>query len=134
MKPTAYACYNRDEIIRKNSSSGGIFYLLAKWTIAQGGVVCGAKFDQNWEVIHACAETLEDAMAFMTSKYVQSDTGDVFWQVKAHLQADRYVLFSGTPCQVAGLQSYLGQAYDKLITVDFACHGVPSHFPDILVR
>ncbi len=126
METKVYACYNLDETIREKSSSGGVFYVLMQWIIAQSGVVCGAKYDAHWEVVHDFAETLEDAEAFMTSKYVQSDTSLVFPKIRDYLAVGRWVLFSGTPCQVAGLQSYLGKAYEHLVTVDFICHGVPS--------
>ena len=122
----AYAAINQDESIRLHSSSGGIFYVFSKWIIDQGGVVFGVKFNEQWEVVHDYAETLENVKPFMRSKYVQSRVGDTCKLAKDFLDNDRYVLYSGTPCQINGLKSYLGRSYDKLLTIDFICHGVPS--------
>ena len=122
----AYAAINKDETIRMRSSSGGIFYALAKWTVEQGGVVFGARFDENWDVIHDYTETVDGIEPFMRSKYVQSRIGDTFTQAKEFLKAGRQVLFVGTPCQIGGLHSFLGKDYENLIMVDFICHGVPS--------
>lgn len=122
----AYACYNKNEEERLNSSSGGIFILLAKKIIAMGGVVFGACFDENFQVKHAYAETKKDLRKFMTSKYVQSKIGETYKDAKKFLDQDRYVLFTGTPCQIEGLKKYLKKDYDKLFTQDIICHGVPS--------
>ena len=126
--PTAvYAAKNTNEVIRKESSSGGVFTLLAEQTIQQGGVVFGAGFNADWEVVHSYTETVEGLRKFRGSKYVQSVVGESFKQVVQFLKAERKVLFSGTPCQVAGLKKYLGKkVYSNLLTVDFVCHGVPS--------
>lgn len=122
----AYAAINKDEEVRMRSSSGGMFHALAKWTIEQGGVVFGARFDEKWEVMHDYTETIEGIEPFMRSKYVQSRIGDTFKQAKQFLEQGRWVLFSGTPCQVGGLQAFLGKKYEQLISVDLICHGVPS--------
>lgn len=122
----AYAAINKDETIRAKSSSGGVFHALARWTIEHGGVVFGARFDENWEVMHDYSETLEGVIPFMGSKYVQSRIGDSYKQAESFLEHDRWVLFSGTPCQLGGLRSYLGKEYERLIQVDLICHGVPS--------
>ena len=122
----AYAAINKDEEIRMRSSSGGMFHALAKWTIEHGGVVFGARFDEKWEVMHDYTETIEGIEPFMRSKYVQSRVGDTFKQAKQFLEQDRWVLFSGTPCQIGGLQAFLGKEYERLILVDLICHGVPS--------
>lgn len=122
----AYAAINKDDNVRMRSSSGGMFYALAKWTIDQNGVVFGAKFDEKWNVIHDYAETIEGIEPFMRSKYVQSRIGDTFKQTKEFLKAGRQVLFVGTPCQIGGLHSFLGKDYENLVMVDFICHGVPS--------
>lgn len=121
-----YAAINRDEEIRGKSSSGGVFYALAKWIIVQGGVVFGARFNENWEVVHSYAETLEGIIPFMGSKYVQSRIGVTFRQAKGFLEDGRWVLFSGTPCQLGGLRAFLGKEYDHLLQVDVICFGVPS--------
>ena len=121
-----YAAKNNDERIREQSSSGGIFTLLAEQTILQGGVVFGAGFNADWVVEHSYVETIEGLSKFRGSKYVQSFIGESFKQVASFLKANRLVLFSGTPCQVAGLKHYLRKSYSNLLTVDFVCHGVPS--------
>lgn len=120
-----FAAINKDEEIRMQSSSGGMFYALAKWVIEQGGVVFGAKFI-GIHLQHDCAEKLEDVYPFMGSKYIQSDVADSYNKVKDYLSKDRIVLYSGTPCQIAGLKRFLHNDYEKLITVDLLCHGVPS--------
>lgn len=121
-----YAAKNDDEQVRLSSSSGGIFSLLAEKTIDEGGVVFGARFDENWEVMHDCTETREGIAAFRGSKYVQSRIGDCYQRAKQYLLAGRKVLFTGTSCQIAGLKNYLGKEYDNLLAVDVVCHGVPS--------
>lgn len=126
-KPLAvYAAKNKDEEIRRQSSSGGVFTLLAEQIIAEGGVVFGARFNGAWEVVHDYTETREGLAAFRGSKYVQSRIGETYQQAEDFLKSGRKVLFSGTPCQIAGLKLYLRKAYDSLLTVDFICHGVPS--------
>lgn len=121
-----YAAKNKDEEIRRQSSSGGIFTLLAEKVINEGGVVFGARFDEDWNVIHAWTDTIEGIAAFRGSKYVQSTIGDTYRETKDFLKQGRKVLFSGTPCQIAGLKKYLRKDYDNLLTVDVVCHGVPS--------
>lgn len=121
-----YAAKNKDEDIRRISSSGGIFTLLAERILSEGGVVFGARFDENWEVVHDYTETIEGLAAFRGSKYLQSRIEDNFQKTKSFLAEGRKVLFSGTPCQIAGLKSYLQKDYENLICVDIVCHGVPS--------
>ena len=121
-----YAVKNIDESIRKESSSGGVFTLLAEQVILKGGVVFGVRFDAHWEVVHSYCETIEELKKFRGSKYVQSVVGDSFRHVSQFLKSGRQVLFTGTPCQVAGLNKYLNKSYPNLLTVDFVCHGVPS--------
>ena len=121
-----WAAKNNDEAVRMSSSSGGIFMALADWTIQRGGVVFGARFDENWEVMHDYAETPEAVEAFKGSKYLQSRMGDCYVRAKEFLNAGRWVLFTGVQCQIAGLKKYLGKDYEKLIAVDVICHGVPS--------
>lgn len=120
------AATNPDEGERQNSSSGGLFMMLARNIIEQGGVVFGARFDEAWNVVHDAAETVEALAPFCTSKYVQSVIGDCYRRVKEFLQQGRLVMFTGTPCQIAGLRSFLGGPHDRLVTVEVACHGVPS--------
>lgn len=121
-----YAAINPDEQIRKESSSGGIFTLLAEKIIQENGVVFGARFDENWEVRHDYTETIEGLAVFRSSKYVQSRIEDNYLKAEKFLKEKRKVLFSGTPCQIAGLKKFLRKEYDNLLTVDFICHGVPS--------
>lgn len=123
---SSYIAINPNEEIRLKSSSGGIFTLLAEAIIRYGGVVFGARFDENWDVIHAWTDTIEGLAPFRGSKYVQSRIGDTYREAKEFLNQGRKVLFSGTPCQVAGLKKYLRKDYTNLLTVDFICHGVPS--------
>lgn len=125
-KTTAYFAYSKDEQLCRVSSSGGIFSELAKSVISDGGVVFGAGFDENFKVCHQSADTMDELAKLRTSKYVQSDTGDTYKAVKVFLDNGRRVMFSGTPCQVVALRSYLGKEYDTLLTVDIICHGVPS--------
>lgn len=121
-----FAAKNPDEDVRRASSSGGVFSMLAQSTIDRGGVVFGAGFDDQWAVVHDCAETAEGLAAFRGSKYVQSRIGESFVRAERFLKSGREVLFSGTPCQIAGLRRFLGREYENLLTVDVVCHGVPS--------
>ena len=128
----SFAAYNQDPAIRAISSSGGVFHALAGSVIRDGGLVFGAAFDADWQVRHRGCETLEELPALMQSKYVQSAMGDCYSEIRTALRDGRPVLFCGTPCQVAGLLAYLRTVSpgadweDRLITVDFICHGVPS--------
>ena len=105
------AAKNKSEEIRYQSSSGGVFTALANEIIREGGVVFGAGFDENWEVKHDCTETVEGLSAFRGSKYVQSRIGDSFKKAEQFLKIGRTVLFSGTPCQIAGLKRFLRKEY-----------------------
>ena len=121
-----YAAINPDEDVRMKSSSGGIFTMIAEAVIAEGGVVFGAQFNMNWGVVHNYTETIEGLDTLRGSKYVQSIIGESYNQAKRFLNEGRKVLFSGTQCQIAGLNHFLGKEYDNLLTVDVICHGVPS--------
>lgn len=120
------AANNKNTAVRLSSSSGGIFTLLAERTINKGGVVFGARFDGNWQVILDYTETIEGLDSFRGSKYVQANTQITYRQAEKFLKEGRNVLFSGSPCQIAGLLHYLRKDYPNLLTVDFVCHGVPS--------
>lgn len=122
----AFAAINPDESIRMQSSSGGAFTIIAEQIIAEGGVVFGASFDENWEVHHTYTETKEGLSVFRGSKYLQSRIESAYKDTEQFLKIGRKVLFSGTPCQIAGLKLYLRKEYENLFTVDFICHGVPS--------
>ncbi len=121
-----WAVWNKDEELRKESSSGGVFSALAEKVLAKGGRVFGAAFNEDWQVCHRVVDNARDLAALRSSKYVQSDTGHTFSEAKALLEEGRPVLYSGTPCQIAGLRSFLHQDYPHLYLVDFVCHGVPS--------
>lgn len=121
-----YAAKHKDDEIRMKSSSGGIFTLLAEQIIDEGGVVFGARFDEYWEVMHDYTETKEGLAVFRGSKYVQSRIGNTFQQAENFLKQGRKVMFTGTPCQIAGLKRFLRKEYENLLAIDFVCHGVPS--------
>lgn len=123
--PDIYAAMADDEI-RKVSSSGGIFTLLAEEILKYNGAVCGAAYGENLSVRHIIAENREELARLRGSKYLQSDVGTAYRDVKKILDKGRMVLFSGCPCQVAGLYSYLETDYPNLYTADVLCHGVPS--------
>lgn len=124
--PEAVAAWAKDTEIRTQSSSGGLFSVLAGEILQRSGVVFGAGFDDQWHVRHRFIERIEQLPLLRTSKYVQSDVGDCYARAKEFLEAGRWVYFSGTPCQIQGLRAYLGKDYDKLILQDIVCHGVPS--------
>lgn len=121
-----FAAFATDDDIRFRSSSGGIFSLIAENVIAEGGVVFGARFDREWQVVIDWTETKDGLEAFRGAKYVQARTGESFRKAEEFLRSGRKVLYSGTHCQIAGLQHYLGKNYSNLLTVDCLCHGVPS--------
>ena len=122
----AYAAYSSDEEIRKVSSSGGMFSVLAREILNRGGVIAGAAFDEDFSVRHILVETVEELNRLRGSKYVQSRMEDTYIQIRDLLKQGRVVLFTGVSCQVAGLKAFLGRDYDNLYTVDVLCHGVPS--------
>lgn len=130
--PEAFVAVGSDTEVRLSSSSGGVFTVLAEKILDEGGVVFGAAFDDEFKVVHKAVEEKSELSLLRGSKYVQSEIGDSFEEVKRYLKDGRKVLFSGTPCQVAGLKSYLKTDYDNLICLDFICHGVPS--PDLWKR
>lgn len=121
-----FAAINKEEKVRMESSSGGIFTLLAEKVINEGGVVFGARFDDEWQVTLDYTESIEGLASFRGSKYVQARTSETYKQCEQFLKAGRKVLFTGTPCQISGLHHYLRKQYDNLTTCDFVCHGTPS--------
>ena len=126
-KPVSFVIQNKDADVLRNSTSGGFFTAISKWAISNNGVVFGAAFDKDMELKHSYAETLEDCKKFRGSKYVQSLIGNSYSLVRGFLVQGRIVVFSGTPCQVSGLYSFLrGQNFQNLVTVDIVCHGTPS--------
>jgi coenzyme F420-reducing hydrogenase beta subunit len=123
--PAVYAAWNRDDVVRKDSTSGGVFSLLAEDTLQSGGVVFGAALDGSMHLRHIACFRPEDLWALRGAKYVQSDLGGTFREIRELLKT-RPVLFSGTPCQVDGLYRFLGTRPENLTTCDLVCHGVPS--------
>lgn len=124
---TAIAAVNNDEEIRRQSTSGGVFTALAEKVIEDGGIVIGAAFDDNFGAVkHIAVSTKEELCRFRSSKYVQSDTRGIYRKTRDLLNKEKTVLFSGTPCQIRALKSFLKKDYDDLICVDLFCHGVPS--------
>ena len=122
----AYAAIIKDTEQHKKSTSGGIFYILAKKILQEGGVVFGAVWTNVDEVSHIAVEKVHDLIKLSQSKYVQSNTKNTFIETQKCLQENKKVLYSGTACQIAGLKNYLGKDYQNLYTVEIACHGVPS--------
>lgn len=122
-----YAARHRDESVVRDSQSGGVFTALSDLIIREGGVVYGAALNEDYTVSHVRTTSQEERNRLRGSKYVQSDLKDCFRQVYKDLKSGMTVLFSGTPCQVAGLKSYVPKVHqDGLVTVDIVCHGVPS--------
>ena len=124
--PKAFAAHHKNKKVLAESSSGGVFTALAERVLANGGVVYGAAFRENLSVFHLRVNSLAEMDALRGAKYLQSDTSGIYSLVKQDLDGGRKVLFSGTPCQTAGLQSYLGKSADNLLCVDTVCHSVPS--------
>lgn len=122
----AYAACHMMDVVRRYSSSGGVFTAIAETVIDVGGVVFGVRLNEHMKAVHDCAETKEQLRAFRGSKYVQSDLNDSFQKVRDFLDEGRLVLFTGTPCQIAGLLTSLPRKYDNLVCQDIICHGVPA--------
>ena len=122
-----YLCKNKDQCIWKASSSGGVFYSLAKEFIEKyDGVVYGAAYSENFQVEHKRAESVDELKMLRGSKYVQSKCFDTYVNVLDDLKNNRYVMFSGTACQIDSLLELVGKNKDRLFTIDVLCHGVPS--------
>lgn len=125
--PDTYACINKDENVRIESSSGGIFTSIAEYILNQNGVVFGAKFDNNYNVVHDYIDDKNELYKFRGSKYVQSSINNSYIKAREFLEEGKKVLFTGTPCQIAGLKKFLNKDYENLYTQDIICHGVPSN-------
>lgn len=122
----AFLLQHKDEKVLQESASGGAFTAFASYVIERGGMVFGAAYDKDFQVIHQYVEKYEDLRIFRNSKYVQSMVGDAYQRAKAFLKQGRMVCFSGTPCQLEGLLNYLRKPYDNLVTVDVMCHSITS--------
>lgn len=123
--PRAFALWSVPD--RTVSSSGGAFSAFARKILDNGGIVFGAAFDEKLRCHHIKVDKLEELPPLRGSKYVQSELDGVFLEVKDCLKNGQQVLFTGTPCQIAGLYAYLHKDYDNLLTLDLACHGTPSN-------
>ncbi len=126
---TTYIAQSKDNKLILKSSSGGMFAELAKYVLSQNGIVFGCameRVENGFDVKHIYIEDEKDLYKLQGSKYVQSNLGDSIKQAKEFLDNGKLVLFSGTPCQIAGLKNFLKQDYDNLITVDLSCEGTPS--------
>lgn len=122
-----FAARHKEKNVYENSTSGGMFTAIAEYVLAQGGAVYGCVYNDEMKTMHTVAENQEQLAAMRSSKYVQSDMGFIYHDVKEKLTEGRYVFFSGTPCQVAALYSFLGKTdQNNLLTADLVCHGVPS--------
>lgn len=120
-----YAAWNKNKVIKKQSSSGGVFSVLAEKILKEGGIVIGVAF-QNLEARHVIVTSVSELPVLNGSKYVQSNTGNIYQRVKDYLESNKKVLFSGTPCQVHALKQYIGKDHSNLYLCDLVCHGVPS--------
>lgn len=123
---TAYAAKTKKESVLQSSSSGGIFTEIATFILENEGVVFGAAFDNEFHVKHIGISHINDLHKLQGSKYVQSEIGNTYIEAKEYLDAGKMVLFTGTPCQIAGIYNFLNREYENLYTQDIVCHGVPS--------
>ena len=121
-----YAAVAKNHKVLEAASSGGVFGEIALWVLKKHGVVYGCAFTDGLKATHVRIDTLESLPVLYGSKYVQSDTNGTFKSVREDLSRGKWVLYSGTPCQIAGLKSFLDGMYDRLVLVDIVCHGVPS--------
>ena len=124
---TVYAAWALDDSIRMKSTSGGIFYILAEKMKKQGGIIAACKYTDDFKfAYHTIGDRVEDLEAFKGSKYFQSDTEGIYKMIHEKLKSGKKVLFCGTPCQVAGLNRFIGTDNLNLVTVDFICRGINS--------
>lgn len=123
---SSYAFMHKDPNIRKKSSTAGAFVALAERILLRNGIVFGCAFDADWSAKHVYIDNISDIKQLVGSKYIQSRMENSYKDCKRFLQEGRYVLFTGTPCQIAGLKHYLRKDYEKLLCVDVICHGVPA--------
>ncbi len=122
----AFACKSKSISVKLSSSSSGVFFLIAEMVLDAGGVVFGASWDDSRSVKHIGIYSKEELPLLLKSKYVQSDLNKTFLECKNLLESGRFVLFSGTPCQIHGLKCFLKKEYEQLLTIDLVCHGAPS--------
>ncbi|MFR5273307.1 Coenzyme F420 hydrogenase/dehydrogenase, beta subunit C-terminal domain [Intestinibacter bartlettii] len=122
-----YGAYNKNSDTRIKSSSGGIFSLISQEFLYNKGISFGAIYDNDFNVVHSYIEHEDEIYKLRGSKYYQSIIGNSFKIAKENLEKNRQVIFTGTPCQIAGVKSFLQKDYENLICIDIACHGVPSN-------
>lgn len=122
----AYAVQILDKEALKDSTSGGVFTVLSREVFRRGGVVYGCVWDENYNAVIRCAHNEEEMKPMRGSKYVWSWAGDTYPEIKQQLETGQTVMFTGLPCQVAGLRNYLRRDYENLFTLDFLCSGTPS--------
>ena len=125
-QPAAFIVWNENETVRAQSTAGGVFTALAEFALESGGVVFGAAVDEKLQVRHIAVKNKEDLRMLRGAKPIQSELGEAYQQAQMYLEQGRFVLFSGTPCQVDGLYRFLGEHPENLLTCDFACGGVVS--------
>ncbi|MCR4673146.1 MAG: Coenzyme F420 hydrogenase/dehydrogenase, beta subunit C-terminal domain [Lachnospiraceae bacterium] len=126
-KSNFLAVKNKNDRIRENSSSGGVFFEIAQKVLERGGVVCAAGYNNEYSVTHSIARTIEEAHSFCGAKYSQSNFYHCYGEIVERLQRGQCVLFTGTPCQTAALKNNLSEELrEQLVLVDMICHGVPS--------
>lgn len=121
-----YAAINKNESTLMSSASGGVFGALANIVLGKNGIIFGCAYNERMEPEHVGIKSKSDIKKLQGSKYVQSDINTTFTEAREYLKKGKWVLFTGTPCQIAALKLYLGKDYDQLITADIICHGVPS--------
>ena len=124
---SAYAAVNKEKSIVLKSTSGGVFSAIAEKILSNSGVVYGCAFNDELKPQHMRVDNIEQLNLLYGSKYIQSDIGNCYIDILKDLNEKRTVFFTGTPCQVAGLKTFLGKDYDNLFTADLICHGVPSY-------
>jgi len=122
-----YAAWSKNENVRMESTSGGVFWELADYFMDMGGIVVGCAYDEDWKsASHILAHNKEELEKIRGSKYFQSDTGEIYKKVKAYLDKEVRVLFCGAPCQIAAMKSFLGKEYENLYCMDFICISINS--------
>ena len=124
--PEAYACANVEDSLLAQATSGGVFGAIAIYVLEQGGVVYGCAYTGHLKATHIRVDNKDDLSKLFGSKYVQSNTLNTYKECEEDLKSGKQVLYSGTPCQIAGLKKYLQKEYSNLLTVDLVCHGVAS--------
>lgn len=124
--PKCFAARSKEKDVRLKSTSGALFYEAAKYTIEHGGYVCAAVFDSDFNVKHIISNEISDLNRMRGSKYLLSNTKNIYREIKKVLDQNKMLLFCGCPCQVAGLNNYLQKPFDNLFLIDFICEGIPS--------